>query len=108
MNKEMNTEETMGQRIKAQRLRMGYTQEQLAEIMCVPKTTISTYERDACDVKSSVIVELAEHLETTPNYLLGFGRDPITQNIAAIISGIKDEKTKELLLIQVRALAGAL
>jgi len=110
--KEMNNiklaENTLGQRIKAQRIRMGYTQEQLAEIMCVPKTTISTYERDACDVKSSVIVELAEHLETTPNYLLGFGGDPITQNIAAIISGIKDEKAKELLLIQVRALAGAL
>ena len=103
MNNIKLAENTLGQRI-----RMGYTQEQLAEIMCVPKTTISTYERDACDVKSSVIVELAEHLETTPNYLLGFGGDPITQNIAAIISGIKDEKAKELLLIQVRALASAL
>lgn len=108
MNNIKLAENTLGQRIKAQRIRMGYTQEQLAEIMCVPKTTISTYERDACDVKSSVIVELAEHLETTPNYLLGFGADPLTQNIAAIISGIKDEKAKELLLIQVRALAVAL
>lgn len=106
MNNITLAENTLGQRIKAQRIRMGYTQEQLAEIMCVPKTTISTYERDACDVKSSVIVELAGYLDTTPNYLLGFGADPVTQMIAAIIGGIEDEKVKEMLLLQVQALAG--
>lgn len=106
MNNITLAENTLGQRIKAQRIRMGYTQEQLAEIMCVPKTTISTYERDACDVKSSVIVELAGYLDTTPNYLLGFGADPVTQKIAAIIGGIEDEKVKEMLLLQVQALAG--
>ena len=106
MNNITLAENTLGQRIKAQRIRMGYTQEQLAEIMCVPKTTISTYERDACDVKSSVFVELAGYLDTTPNYLLGFGADPVTQKIAAIIGGIEDEKVKEMLLLQVQALAG--
>ena len=106
MNNIKLAEETLGQRIKAQRIRMGYTQEQLAEIMCVPKTTISTYERDACDVKSSIIVEMAGYLDTTPNYLLGFGADHVTQKIAAIIGGIEDEKVKEMLLLQVQALAG--
>ena len=106
MNNIKLAENTLGQRIKAQRIRMGYTQEQLAEIMCVPKTTISTYERDACDVKSSVIVELSNLLDTTPNYLLGFGVDPVTQNIASIVSSIEDEKVREMLLTQVKALAG--
>ena len=36
-------ENTLGQRIKAQRIKMGLTQEKLAELMCVPKPTISSY-----------------------------------------------------------------
>ena len=71
MNNIRLAEETMGQRIKAQRIRIGLTQEQLAEAMCVPKSTISAYENDKVDIKSSVIVELSKVLETDANYLLG-------------------------------------
>ena len=66
-------EETLGQRIRAARIRMGWTQEMLADKMCVPKSTISAYENDKVDIKSSVIVELSKLLDTTPNYLLGAG-----------------------------------
>ena len=66
-------EETLGQRIRAQRIRLGMTQEELAEEICLPKSTISAYENDKVDIKSSAIIELSEHLETTPNYLLGAG-----------------------------------
>ena len=66
-------EETLGQRIRAQRIRLGMTQEELAEEICLPKSTISAYENDKVDIKSSAIIELSEHLETTPNYLLGSG-----------------------------------
>ena len=45
-------EETLGQRIRAQRIRLGMTQEELAEEMCVPKSTISAYENDRVDIKS--------------------------------------------------------
>ena len=51
MNNITLAENTLGQRIKAQRMKMGYTQEQLAEIMCVPKSTISAYENDKVDIK---------------------------------------------------------
>lgn len=47
-------ENTLGQRIKAQRIKMGLTQEKLAELMCVPKPTISSYENDRIDIKGSV------------------------------------------------------
>ena len=95
-------EETLGQRI-----RMGYTQEQLAEKMFVPKITISTYERDASDIKSSVLVELANCLATTPDYLLGFEKesDPVSESVIAVLSSIKDEKVKELLLNQIKLAA---
>ena len=65
------TENTLGARIKAQRIRCEMTQEELAEVMCIPKSTISAYENDKVDIKSSVIVELAKALETDANYLLG-------------------------------------
>ena len=45
---------------------MGYTQEQLAEKMFVPKTTISTYERDAYKIGKSALYnveKIDEYLE---------------------------------------------
>ena len=107
MNNIKLAENTLGQRIKAQRIRVGYTQEQLAEIMCVPKSTISAYENDKVDIKGSVIAELARHLATKPDYLLGFEteEDPYVITAAAILQGIKDEKIKALLLGQLQ-LAG--
>lgn len=107
MNNIKLAEETMGQRIKAQRIRLGITQEQLAETMCVPKSTISAYENDKVDIKSSVIGELCKVLMTTPNYLHGYKddreQDPYAESAAAIISSIKDEKIKALLLGQLQA-----
>ena len=40
-------------------------------MICIPKSTISAYENDKVDIKGSVLVELSEHLDTTPNFLLG-------------------------------------
>ena len=39
-------EETLGQRIRAQRIRLGMTQEELAEALYVEKSIISYYEND--------------------------------------------------------------
>ncbi len=102
-------ENTLGQRIKAQRIKMGLTQEKLAELMCVPKPTISSYENDRIDIKGSVIVELANVLHTEPNYLL-LGEikkeaDSFVEPMVAMLQNIKDEKTKELLLLQMRAVS---
>ena len=71
MNNIKLAENTLGQRIKAQRIRMGYTQENLADMMCVPKSTISAYENDRVDIKGSVLDELATILGTSTDYLLG-------------------------------------
>lgn len=109
MNNIRLAEETMGQRIKAQRIRIGLTQEQLAEAMCVPKSTISAYENDKVDIKSSVVDELSKHLLTSPNYLHGYKEeqehDSYVVSAAAIFRSIKDEKVKALLLGQIQ-LAG--
>ncbi len=84
---------------------MGVTQEELAEMMCVPKSTLSAYENDKVDIKSSVIVELSKLLNTNPDYLLGVEQDPYIIRVSSLISGINDEKIRALLLTQIEAVA---
>ena len=100
------TENSLGARIKAQRIRRGMTQEELAEMMCIPKSTISAYENDKVDIKSSVILELAKVLETDANYLLGMEapeKDAFINEAMELLKQIKDEKIKQLLLKQIEA-----
>ena len=49
----MNT--TLGERIRAQRTLMQMTQEELAEALCVKKSTISMYENDKVDIKAGYL-----------------------------------------------------
>lgn len=100
---------TVGGRIRYKRIAAGLTQEQLAEKMCIPKPTVSAYENDRVDIKSSIIIELAEALFTNPNFLLlgedNCGSDPIIDEIIDTFRRIKDEKIRELLLVQMRAVS---
>ena len=48
--KNIINEATLGQKIKATRIRKGYTQEELAEVMHIPKSTLSAYENDKVDI----------------------------------------------------------
>ena len=69
----MNTtlkEETLGQRLKASRIRKNMTQEELAEAMLTTKSMISYYENDHGDMKQSMIGEFAVILGTTVEYLV--------------------------------------
>ncbi len=77
---------------------MGYTQEQLAEEMCVPKSTISAYENDKVDIKSSVIVELSNKIGTTPNYLLCFEKkNDFSDSIAALVSNVTEAEFRRFM-----------
>ena len=102
-------EETIGKRIRAARMRMGMTQEELAEIMCTTKSMISYYENDHGDMKQSLISEIADILNTTVEYLVcgvisDSGLDEDTKEVISLFKKM-DTKTKEILLIQMRALA---
>ena len=100
-------EETLGQRIKAQRIRIGMTQDDLAEKLLIPKASVSAYENDRIDIKGSRIVELSEALSVTPNYLLGFTEEenPVLDDIIEALRKIKDQNTLDILKIQIEALA---
>lgn len=102
-------EETLGQRIKEQRIRMRLTQEDLAEKMCTTKSMISYYENNHGDMKQSMIAEFARVLNTSVEYLICGRMDYVSMDeqsveIMRLLSAM-DENTKNILLIQIRALA---
>ena len=101
-------EMTMGMRIRECRVKMGMTQEELAEQICCKKSLISQYENDKVDIKGSVIVELAEYLGTTTGYLLngemGCDLDEGEKEMLELMSMLKNSAIKKVALEQVRVL----
>ena len=101
---------TMGGRIREQRIKMGMTQEELAEKMFTTKMTISHYENNLTDIKGSVIVELAEVLHTTAGYLLNNEvdadqMDGMDQEIMNLFRELGNDKIRQVALEQLKALA---
>ena len=98
-------ENTIGKRIKKCRKNKGMTQEALAEAMLTDKSTISLYENDKIDIKSSVLIELARVLGCTAGYLLeGENTDCVDAELLNILSKIKNPKIKEIAMKQLEAL----
>lgn len=68
------------------------------------KTTLSAYENDKVDIKSSVITELSEILDTDPNYLLGVEQDLYIIEMTELLKNLDNEVVREILMKQVKAL----
>lgn len=99
-------ENTIGKRIKECRKNKGMTQEALAEAMLTDKSTISLYENDKIDIKSSVFIELARVLGCTAGYLLeGETPESIDAEFLSIMSRIKNPDVKAIALKQLETLA---
>ncbi len=62
---------TFGERLKSARLKMGFTQEQLAELIGVAKTTLTGYEKGNREPDVFKIKRLIEVLNIDSDYLLG-------------------------------------
>lgn len=104
----MNTElDTIGKRIRACRKNMGYSQETLAAMLYMKKTTICRYEKDEHDIPSSIIVDLAKELLTTPNYLLmgESHEDSWEEDVIRILDWIKDPAMRKLTIRQLQCIA---
>lgn len=64
---------TVGQRIKARRKQLGMNAETLADKLGVSPSTIYRYESGAIEkVDVAIIGPIAEALNTTPGYLMGW------------------------------------
>ena len=77
------------------------------EVKILKKTTICKYEKDLHDIPSSVFVELAEALHTTPNYLLlgDVEADDWMDDMIQMLEKIKRPEHRELAKKQIALLA---
>ena len=114
-----NAENTMGTRIREMRKAAGMSQEQLAEILCTKKATISAYENDRIDIKSSIVLEndhidikssivleIAKALNCSGSYLLeGKKAEALDARIMDALLELKNDQMREVALKQIQALA---
>lgn len=96
---------TIGKRIREMRLVAGLSQEQLADALCTKKCTISAYETDKIDIKSSILKDIAKVLNCSASYLLEGNRETeIDFRIVTVLRKLKKDGLTEVALAQLQAL----
>lgn len=104
-------ENTIGMRIREMRKAAGLSQEQLAEMLCTKKCTISAYENDRIDIKTSILLDIARALGCSASYLLegqqetGATVDMEVQELKVLLEGMSPEM-KRVVIEQARVLKG--
>ena len=72
------------------------SQEQLAEILCTKKATISAYENDHIDITSSIVLEIAKALNCSGSYLLeGKKAEALDARIMDALLELKNDQMRE-------------
>lgn len=102
-------EKTIGMRIRECRLKMGMTQEELAERLYIKKATVSAYENDRFDMKVSVLKDIAKELKITVAYLVEGEVEeilPEAMQIAMMLQGMKSKELRRAAMEQVKVLIG--
>ena len=75
---------SMGTRIKNLRLQKGYSQQELAQMLGVPKGIVSKYENNERNPSYENLIKLADIFQVTTDFLLGrkrSERDTLVINI---------------------------
>ena len=100
-------EMTMGMRIRECRVKMGMTQEELAEALYTKKCTISAYETGKIDIKVSILKDIAKVLNTTAGYLMDgdeIGFDAEIMQVVMMLQEMKNEEVRKVAVEHVKAL----
>lgn len=92
----------IGQRIKSRREQLGLSQDELAKkIGYKHKSSINKIETGILSLRQSKIAAIAEALETTPSYIMGWSdgsdesqtktnTDSLPDNAAAVLDSVRD------------------
>lgn len=73
---------TIGQRIRARRIELGMTQEELAKKLGYhSRSSINKIEKDGRDLRQKKIMDFANALSTTPAYIMGWNEPPTEANV---------------------------
>lgn len=78
--REKETMKKFGLNVKKYRMRLGFTQEKLAELCDCSSQTISGTETGYSFPSSKVLFKIAESLHVPLMYLFNFGEDPVISN----------------------------
>ena len=82
----------MSDRIKERRTAMGMTQEELGARLGLQKSAIAKYENGRVEnIKRTIIKQMAEVLECTPSYLLGFDAEYSRSDLKEIVVSDPDD-----------------
>ena len=74
-------------RLRELRVNKGLRQEQVAKLICVNKSAISTYENDTRQPSFEILVRLANLYRVSTDYLLGQ-----TNNRSVDLSGLSEQE----------------
>ena len=66
----------IGDRIRQLREQLGLTQEEVGNKIGVTKATVNRYETGEIDIKRTIAIKLADVLNSTPSYIMGWEPDP--------------------------------
>ena len=88
----------VGQRIKMLRKRKGMNQSELAAALDKSLRTVQKYETGEIEVSIAIVNHLAELLDSTPTYILGYetSNEPIRELADVLDFLFKLETAKEL------------
>lgn len=85
---------TVGDRIRKQRENLGISQTDLAKSVKIAKQTLYKYETNIItNVPSNTVQSIAEVLNVSPAYLMGWVEDNLTEEIAALMPEILSDST---------------
>ena len=80
---------SIGNRIKTQRERIGLSQDELAaKLGYKSRSSISKIEKDGRELPQSKIKAIADALDTTPSYIMGWGTDDTMKKISELGSDV--------------------
>ena len=101
-------EKTIGKRIRECRVKVGMTQEELAEARITKKSTVSAYENDKIDIKISILKQIAKVLDITVFYLAGEQDEDINSDVmqmAKVLQQIQSNELRKVAVEQAKVLA---
>ncbi|EIX9048230.1 TPA: helix-turn-helix domain-containing protein [Klebsiella oxytoca] len=87
---------TLGERIRARRKQLGFTQKTLAKALKLSDVSVSQWERDDSEPSGKNLFALCKTLKCTPTWIL-FGDDDQEPQEPSAEEIVLDEKQKELL-----------
>ena len=91
---------TVGEKIREARLKKGYTQTELAEILGYKsRSSINKIEVEGRDIPRSSVIKFAKALDVTPAYLMGWEEETTEQSLYDRFDNLHSVKLKRLPLL---------